>query len=304
MRFAFSDEQEQLRLAVRRFLADQSPTTEVRRLMATDTGYDPAVWGRLCNDLGVLGVHVPETYGGQGFTFQELAIIVEEMGRALFCAPYFSSTALAATAILNAGSEADRAELLPPVASGERLAAFAFTEPNGRWDANGIEATAHQGRLSGTKSFVVDGHIADALIVVARRPGSRDNDGLSFYAVDRAATGLSHRLLTSVDATRKLARLDFDQVEGRLIGEEGMAGPALARTLTLAAVALANEMVGGAAALLESAVAYAGTRVQFGRVGLQAELGVLVTAGHDVHAAVLRRRVIQSKPARYDSRVS
>ena len=265
MQFAFTDEQEQLRLAVRRFLADQSPTTEVRRLMATETGYDPSVWQRLCNELALSGVHIPQHYGGQGFTAQELAIVVEEMGRALLCAPYFSSTVLAATAILHAGTETDKADLLPPIAAGTRLSALAVTEPNGRWGASGIETTVRRGRLSGTKSYVVDGHIAEVLVVAARRPGSRDADGLSFYVVDAAADGVSRRLLTTVDATRKLARIDFDQVEARLIGEEGAGGPALARTLDLAAVALANEMVGGAAALLESAVEYANMRVQFGR---------------------------------------
>ncbi|MCY4012551.1 MAG: acyl-CoA dehydrogenase [Gammaproteobacteria bacterium] len=265
MQFAFTDEQEQLRLAVRRFLTDQSPTTEVRRLMATDTGYDPSVWQRLCNDLALAGVHIPQSYGGQGFSAAELAIVVEEMGRALLCAPYFSSTVLAATAILNGGSEADKVELLPPIAAGDRLAALAVTEPAGRWDASGVEASVRDGRLSGAKSFVVDGHIADLLVVAARRPGSRDEDGLSLYVVDATADGVSRRLLTTVDATRKLARIDFDGVEARLLGDEGAAGPALARTLDLAAIMLANEMVGGAAALLESAVEYANMRVQFGR---------------------------------------
>ena len=265
MQFTFTDEQEHLRLAVRRFLADQSPTTEIRRLMATDTGYDPSVWRRLCDDLALAGVHIPQSYGGQGFSAEELAIVVEEMGRVLLCAPYFSSTVLAATAILNAGSEADKVELLPPIAAGDRLAALAVTEPAGRWDPSAIETTVREGRLSGAKSFVVDGHIADLLVVAARRPGSRDADGLSLYVVDATADGLSRRLLTTADATRKLARVDFDQVEARLLGDEGAAGPALARTLDLAAVALANEMVGGAAALLESAVEYANMRVQFGR---------------------------------------
>ena len=265
MQFAFSDEQEQLRLAVRRFLNDQSPPSEVRRLMATDAGYDPDVWRQLCNDLALAGVHISEAYGGQGFSFAELAIVSEEMGRALLCAPYFSSTVLAATAILNAGSETDKTELLPAIAAGERLAALATTEPNGRWDAGGIEATAHNGRLSGSKSFVVDGHIAQLLIVSARQPGSVGSDGLSFYAVDAAADGVSRRLLTTLDPTRKLAKIDFDNVDARLIGDEGCAAPALARTLDLAATALANEMVGGAAALLESAIAYANMRVQFGR---------------------------------------
>ena len=260
MPFAFSDEQEQLRDAVRRFLGDCSPPAEVRRLMATQAGYDAAAWRQLCGDLALAGVHVPEAYGGQGFTFAELAIVMEEMGRALFCAPYFSSTVLAATAILEAGSEQDKAELLPAIAAGECLATLAFTEPNGQWDPSHIELAASDGRLRGVKSHVVDGCIADLLIVAAQEAG-----GLSLYAVDASAAGLSRRALETLDATRKLARIEFNDVAGRLIGKAGAARPALERTLHLAAVALANEMVGGAARLLESAVAYAQERVQFGR---------------------------------------
>jgi alkylation response protein AidB-like acyl-CoA dehydrogenase len=229
--------------------------------MATPHGFDAEVWRRLCEDLALGGVHIPEEYGGQGFGFQELAVVAEEMGRALLCAPYFSSTVLAATAILNAGSEADKAELLPRIASGERRAALAVTEPNGRWDAGGIESTAVGNRLSGTKSFVVDGHSADLLVVVARQHGTQS---LGFYAVEATAPGVSRRLLTALDATRKLARIEFAAAPARAIGTDNAAS-ALEHTLDLAAVALANEMVGGAQALLESAVAYADLRLQFGR---------------------------------------
>ena len=261
MPFAFSDEQEQLRDAVRRFLADRSPPAEVRRLMATEAGYDADQWYTLCSDLALAGVHVPEAYGGQGFTFAELAIVLEEMGRALFCAPYFSSTVLAATAILEAGSEQDKTELLPAIAAGERLATLAHTEPDGRWDLGHIALAAVDGQLTGVKSHVVDGCIADLLIVVAREADGR----LALYATEASASGLSRRPLQTLDPTRKLARIEFNKVPGRLIGTAGAAGPALERTLQLAAVALANEMVGGAQRLLESAVEYAKERVQFGR---------------------------------------
>src|SRR5205807_6727509 len=103
VQFAFTDEQEQFRSAIRRFLNDRSPTTEVRRLMATAEGYDPAVWRQLSEALGLPGIHVPEQYGGAGFGMVELCIVTEEMGRALLCAPYFSTAVLAANAIMNAG---------------------------------------------------------------------------------------------------------------------------------------------------------------------------------------------------------
>ena len=111
--FAFSDEQEQLRDAVRRFLEAKSPSTEVRRLMETTEGYDPAVWNQMANELGLQSLAIPEEYGGQGFTFVELGIVLEEMGRVLLCAPYFSTVVLAADAILNAGTDAEKQALLP-----------------------------------------------------------------------------------------------------------------------------------------------------------------------------------------------
>ena len=113
MNFAFSDEQEQLRDAVRRFLEAKSPSTEVRRLMETTEGYDPAVWSQMANELGLQSLHIPEEYGGQGFTFVELGIVLEEMGRVLLSAPYFSTVVLAADAIMNAGTPDQQGKLLP-----------------------------------------------------------------------------------------------------------------------------------------------------------------------------------------------
>ena len=136
--FAFSEEQDQLRDAVRRFLEAKSPSTEVRRLMETTEGYDPAVWAQMANELGLQSLHIPEEYGGQGFTFVELGIVLEEMGAALLCAPYFSTVVLAANAIMNGATPEQQAELLPGIASGETVAALAITEPNGKWDASGI----------------------------------------------------------------------------------------------------------------------------------------------------------------------
>ena len=159
MDFSFTDEQQQFRSVVQRFLKDKSPTTEVRRLMETAEGYDSNVWRQLSEDLGLPAIHIPEAYGGAGFGPIELSIVMEELGRSLLCAPYFSSTVLAANAILFAASESQKLDLLPAIASGERLATLAVTEPNGRWDAGGVECIAsptNDGfQLTGTKSFVV-----------------------------------------------------------------------------------------------------------------------------------------------------
>ncbi len=269
MRFSFSDEQEEFRRIVRRFLEDKSPPAEVRRLMETSEGCDPAVWQQLSEELGLPAIHIPEEYGGQGFGFGELGIVLEEMGRSLLCAPYFASVALATNAILNAGTDTRKKELLPRLASGETIATLAFSEPDGRWDASGVALTAKPVdgafQLDGVKTYVLDGHTADLIVVVARSPGSTGEDGLSFFTVAGDATGLERRALSTVDTTRKQARLEFSDVRAEPLGELESGGPALARTLDQAAIALANEMVGGAQKVLEMAVEYAKTRVQFGR---------------------------------------
>jgi alkylation response protein AidB-like acyl-CoA dehydrogenase len=269
MRFSFTSEQEEFRSVLRRYLQETSPPSVVRKLMETETGWDPAAWRELNDQLGLTGVHIPEEYGGQGFGLVELGIVLEEMGRALLCAPYFSTAVLAATAIMNAGTEPQKLALLPPIALGETTATLAFTEPNGRWDAGGIETTATpvgaKFRLDGVKSFVLDGHTADLIVVAARSPGSSGEDGLSLFTVRGDAPGLNRQALRALDPTRKIARLAFDGVEAALLGELGGGAGPLARTLTQAAACLASEMVGGAERLRVSALDYANLRMQFGR---------------------------------------
>jgi alkylation response protein AidB-like acyl-CoA dehydrogenase len=269
VQFAFTDEQEQFRSTLRRFLLDHSPTTEVRRLMATAEGYDPAVWHKLSEELGLPGIHIPEHYGGGGFGMVELGIVMEELGRALLCAPYFSTAVMAANAILNAGSDAQKLELLPEIAAGSRLATLAITEPRGDWDPSTITTAAVPAnggyRLNGAKSYVVDGHIADLLVVAARLPDTAGRDGLALFITEAKASGVERRLLASMDATRKIARVDFRGAPAMMLGNRDDGAAAIQRTLDQAAIALANEMAGGAQTMLDSAVSYAKLRVQFGR---------------------------------------
>ncbi|MGN6472920.1 MAG: acyl-CoA dehydrogenase family protein [Mycobacteriales bacterium] len=264
MNFAFSDEQEELRRTVRRFLEERSPETEVRRLMETDEGLDREVWAQLSSQLSLPGLAIPEEYDGAGFGYVDLAVVFEEMGRALFCGPYFSTVALAANALLSVDDEAARKDLLPGIARGETLATLAVTETDGAWREASIHTTATasgEGRqLTGTKDFVVDGHIADLLLVAAN-----SERGLSLFAVEASAPGVERELLHTLDETRKLARLRFAEAPARLIGGEGAAWPVLDRVLDLASVALALESVGGAQRCLDMAVDYAKVRVQFGR---------------------------------------
>jgi alkylation response protein AidB-like acyl-CoA dehydrogenase len=264
MNFAFSDEQEELRTAVRRFLAEKSPETEVRRLMDTTEGYDPAVWSQMADQLGLQSLTIPEEFGGSGFTYVELLVVLEEMGAALLCAPFFSSVALGANALLTSGDDEAKKSYLPGIASGETIATLAITEDNGKWDFSGIECAATKKgdgwELNGHKMFVIDGHVANLIIAAARTAA-----GVSLFAVDGDAAGLTRTPLPTMDQTRKQARLEFASTPATLIGIDGGAEPGLSKTLDLAAVALAAEQVGGAQRVLDASVEYAKTRIQFGR---------------------------------------
>jgi alkylation response protein AidB-like acyl-CoA dehydrogenase len=264
MKFSFSPEQEEFRTNLRRLFAERSPPKEVRRLMETEAGYERDAWRKLNSELGLTAIRIPEAYGGQGFGFGELCIVLEEMGRALVCAPCFSTAVLATGAILNAGKEAEKQALLPGIASGDTVATLAWVEDSGRWDAEGamLAATRSGDRftIDGHKSFVLDGHTADLIVVLART-----SKGLSLFTVDGNAAGLSRRALKTMDWTRKLARLEFKGVAATLLGEEGAAAGPFARTMSEAAICLANEMAGVAERLREDALAYSKLRVQFGR---------------------------------------
>jgi alkylation response protein AidB-like acyl-CoA dehydrogenase len=267
--FAFTEEQEELRRTLRRFMEEKSPSAEVRRLMDTTEGYDDVVWKQMAQELALQGIHIPEEYGGQGFTFVELGIVLEEMGRALLPSPYFATVCLFANVILNAGTEDQKRELLPAIASGERIATLAYTEPSGRWDAEGITAEARRDgdgfRLMGTKSYVVDGHTASWIVVAARLPDSAGEEGIGLFLVEGDADGLTRTALPTMDMTRKQARLELEGVAATAIGEPGAAWAALSKTLDHVSVCLAAETVGGAERCLDMAVAYAKDRVQFGR---------------------------------------
>ncbi len=262
--FAFNEEQEELRKTTRQFLESKSSEEAVREQMDTEAGYDEAVWRQMGEQMGLQGLVIPEEYGGSGYGYIELIVILEEMGRALLCAPFFSSVVLAAGTLMHSGDDSAKADLLPGIAAGETIATLAFTEENGRWDEAGITATATADgdawKLNGTKTYVLDGHTASLLIVAARTQA-----GVSLFAVDGDAAGVTRTALSTMDQTRKQAKVDLADAPGRLIGVDGEGWATLERVLDLAAVALAAEQVGGAQKCLEMAVQYAKDRVQFGR---------------------------------------
>jgi len=203
VRLGFSEDQEELRRFVRQFLEEKSPESAVRELMHTDRGYDEAVWRQMAEQLGLQGIAVEERYGGGGFTFRELALVLEEMGRALLCAPFFSAVVLAAGALSRSGDEAACEELLPAIAAGDCIATLAFEEDD---DSNGAVAVADGTgwRLRGEKTYVLDGHTADIVLVVARTP-----KGLGLFRCSGDAEALQRELLPTLDLTRKQARLTF-----------------------------------------------------------------------------------------------
>lgn len=265
MDFAFSQEHEQLRATVRAFLAETSPESEVRRLMDTPTGFDPGVWRRMATELGLQGLAIPEEYGGAGCGMVEVGLVLEEMGRALLCAPYLSSAVLATTALVRCTDEPLRKRLLPALADGRRIGAFALTEDSARWDRAGVALRAVPGagdrwRLTGHKNFVLDGAAADFVLTVAAVP-----DGIGLFLVDGDAPGLTRSPLPALDPTRRQARLEYRDVLASRVAHDGDGWALVAAVLDRAAVALAAEQIGAAAQALDTAVEYAKTRRQFGR---------------------------------------
>lgn len=264
MQFAFTEEQDQLRSFVRQFLEEKSSEETVRQLMETDAGYDEAVWSQMAEQLGLQSLIIPEEYGGQGFGWVELIVILEEMGRSLLCAPFFSTAVLATSALMLADDDSAATDYLPRIASGELIATVAMTEENGRWDESGVTATATQDggawTLNGAKHYVIDGHTAGLLIVAARSEA-----GVSLFAVDGDAAGMTRTALATMDQTRKQAKIELADTPARLIGQDGAGWDTMVQVLDRAAVGLAAEQVGGAQMVLDMAVEYAKVRVQFGR---------------------------------------
>jgi alkylation response protein AidB-like acyl-CoA dehydrogenase len=268
--FSFTEEQQELRAAARAFLADASSSERVRAAMASELGYDPEVWKRIGSELGWPSVIVPEECGGIGLGAVELIALAETMGESLLCSPFFATVCLAAQAVLAAGDAAQREHYLAPIAEGQARAALATAEPGLAHDEVALEARRDGDgyRLEGTKRYVIDGHSADWLVVSARAPGSRGDDGISLFVVPGDAAGLTRELLPTMDQTRRQAQLRFAGVRvpaSARLGDEGAGAAPLRRALDLGAIALAAECVGGAQRCLDLSVAYAKEREQFGR---------------------------------------
>jgi acyl-CoA dehydrogenase len=272
MALVLSEEQELLQQTAREFVRERSPVARFRKLRdeRDESGFSRALWKEMA-ELGWVGIPFPETYGGGGMGFAELGIVLEELGRTLAPEPFPGTVLLGGMAVLLGGSDAQKQALLPGVCAGERFLALAYQEA-ARFDPYAIETKAQSTRggfrLSGEKLLVLDGQVADPLVVAARTAGSPgEREGITLFLVDGNATGLKRTRLFLVDG-RGAARIHLDGVEvaaEQVLGEPGRGGALLDRVLDRATIGLAAEMLGGAQEAFDRTVAYLKTREQFGQ---------------------------------------
>lgn len=271
MDLGLNEQQEMLRRSARDFLQKECPKQLVRQLDASDSGYSPELWRKMA-ELGWLGLAFPEEYGGNGGSFLDLAVLLEEMGYNILPGPFFSTVVLGGLAILAAGSEQQKKSLLPKIATGELLLTLALTEPSAKYDAASIKtkATAQNDEyvINGTKLFVPDANVAHYILCVARtQPKKNTEDGLTVFLVDSKSPGIKCTLLKTL-ARDKQCEVVFDNVhvpKENIIGKLNKGWPIVADIIQKATVAKCAEMVGGAQAALEMSVKYAKERVQFNR---------------------------------------
>lgn len=272
MDLGFSEEQEMLRKTARDFLETECPTSLVKEMAEDEQGYTPELWSKMA-ELGWMGLALPEEYDGMGMSFLDLAVLLEEMGRACLPGPFFSTVVLGGLTILEAGNEEQKKELLPKITAGETILTMALTEPSASYDPASITVKAVPDKddyvISGTKLFVENANIADYLICVTRTKNgaAKGEDGITLFLVDGKSPGISTTLLKTI-AGDKQCEVTFDNVrvpQKNMLGERDKGWPVVAKILQKATVAKCAEMIGGAQASLDMSVAYAKERIQFGR---------------------------------------
>ena len=272
MEFKFTEEQEMIRDTADAFLAEVSTSAAVRTAMATELGYDSELWSRITGEMFWQAIHIPEQYGGMGLGYVELVAMLEQMGRYLLCAPFYSTVCLATNALLIAGTDQQKELYLPEIVDGT-TATLAYTGTSGTWDASTVEleciADEDSFVLNGSCRFVLDGHSAELLVVAAREPGSSAENGISLFVLPANTSGISRKWLPTMDQTRKQAEIQFDNVTvtaSALMKSPGDAWPLLSKIIDLATVAIAADQLGGTQKTLDTTVEYLQERVQFGRV--------------------------------------
>ncbi|WP_153037395.1 acyl-CoA dehydrogenase family protein [Amycolatopsis sp. YIM 10] len=252
-----TDEARALREAVRGLLARRSGPEAVRAAMDSPLGYDDKLWSTLCEQIGVAALGIPEQYGGVGATLAETCVVLEELGRVLAPAPMLGSGVLSAQAVLATQNEDACARLLPDIASGDTLAALAWSTEDGDWSLDKPACVAESGKIHGRAHYVMDGDLADVLLVVAR-----DGDQVGLFEVDPA--DVRRERVTTMDPTRRLAVAEFTATPARRLDTGNFAQP-LRHLRDTTIIALAAEQVGAAARALELTVDYTKQRHQFGR---------------------------------------
>ena len=273
MGLLLNEDETMLRESAEGFFADKAPVTALRKLRdgRDETGFSKELWKEMA-DMGFAGILVSEEHGGVDMGYMAAGLVAEQMGRNLTASPFLSTAILAATALLKSGSPEQQAEWLPKIAGGDAIIALALDE-GGKHNPKGTSVTAKPSgngfKISGHKAMVVDGHVADALIVAARTSGEAgDADGISLFLVDPKSNGIETERTIMVDS-RNAARIDFDDVEvsgDALIGsvDDGMA--TLGTVLNAGRAALAAELLGAGGKAFETTVDYIKERKQFGKI--------------------------------------
>jgi alkylation response protein AidB-like acyl-CoA dehydrogenase len=272
MDFGLTPDQHLLAESARDFLAAVSPPPTVREIAGDPHGFSPELFRKIVAQ-GWTGLLVPEAYGGLGLGMLDVAVLLTELGRTLTPAPILSSVVLATSLLCAAGSAAQRKQWLPKLAAGEVLATVAWLEEGDRLDPGGVALKPRRARgglrLSGAKLFVLDAEIAHLYLVAVRTGAGTGEAGVSLLLVPRDTPGITVTLLPTIDVTRRVYEVKFDDVvvpREQILGGEDKAWKHLARLLDTACVAIAAESQGGAERALEMAVEYAKVREQFGRV--------------------------------------
>ena len=264
MRFAFTEEQDEFRRSVRRFLDKNLDPEKVRSTMETEAGWDRELWLRLCGELGIAGIAIPEEFGGFGFGIVEHAGIMEVAGGALLASPLISTLSLTAPLLVESGHSAACAQWLPKFAEGTATGAFALIDTGRSWSREGVTLAAQAGAeglvLNGAKRAVINGATADVLVVAVRIDGEF---ALALLQSDAAGVSIEH--VPTMDQTNRRAQVAFEGASAELLAKGEAAERAFDRATAVARVSLACEQVGGAQACLDDAVRYSTERIQFGR---------------------------------------
>ena len=271
MDMGLTEIQQMLKTSAQEFLSRECPTTLVREMEEDERGYPDELW-RQVTSLGWAGVPFPEVYGGTGGDFLDLAVLLEEMGRALVPGPYFSSVVLGGLTVLDAGSDAQKDDLISRVIDGSGILTMAVTEASATYEAWGVEATATAGgngfALNGTKLFVPDAHVADVIIVAARTESDGNpSDGITLFLVPARMEGLQVSPIRTIGNERQF-EVSLNNVRlpaSAVLGEVNGGWPIVERALQRAIVGQCILMLGGATAVLDMTVEYVKQRTQFGR---------------------------------------